>query len=327
MERLVSIDELLDLARNGNREIQDDWMPATSIRPIILDDPALVWLENFGEANGFKAEESPYDFLKFIGEKAHQFEEQWIKEMAPTAIVVCSKDYEVRSIGKVLETIGHLCAGAPVIAKPALWWGPERIYGVPDLVVHTSWLEQRFPQLFSSFEKNSIAANLPTRDKPGHYVVFDIKFTTGLDGSDKKIAYANYSAQVRIYSYMLGNLQGVMPRNAYLVTRDRLFDPLPVGIISTLGQPLDADLMAVRDQFREIKVNGSRYRPWKDSIVSSNLSNKDEKWGTANRSELRGPLRPLVESCRGGSSDGPSSQDWPKEGCQGLSHPYSWDDR
>jgi hypothetical protein len=278
---LVSIDELLDLARNGNREIQDDWMPATAVRPIILDDPALVWLENFGEANGFKAEESPYDFLKFIGEKAQQFEEKWISEVASTAIIVCGKDYEVRSIGKVFETIGHLYAGAPVIAKPALWWGPERIYGVPDLVVHTSWLEQRFPRLFSPFEKNSIAANLPTGGKPGHYVVFDIKFTTGLDGSDKKIDYANYSAQVRIYSYMLGHLQGVMPRNAYLLTRDRLFDPLPVGIISALGQPLDVDLMAVRDQFREIKVHGSKYRPWKDSIVTSNLSNEDERWGTA----------------------------------------------
>jgi len=139
--------------------------------------------------------------------------------------------------------------------------------------VHTSWLEEKFPKLFSCYEKDSIAANLTSTGKPGHYVVFDIKFTTGLDGSDKKIHYANYSTQVRIYSYMLGQLQGIMPRNAYLVTRDRLFDPLPVQIISSLGQPLDGDVAAIRDQFVEIKAHGSKYRPWRDGIVTSNLSN------------------------------------------------------
>ncbi len=184
-------------------------------------------------------------------------------------------------LGKVLETIGHLLAGVPVVAKPALWWGPERVYGVPDLVVHTSWLEEKFPKLFSRYEKDSIAANLSSTGKPGHYVVFDTKFTTGLDGSDKKIHYANYSAQVRIYSYILGHLQGIMPRNAYLVTRDRLLDPLPVRITSSLGQPLDGDVAAIRDQFVEIKAHGSKYRPWRDGIVTSNLSNDDERWGTA----------------------------------------------
>lgn len=277
----MSIDAMFDLARGGNREIPDNWMPATSVRPLIFDDPVLVWLRYFGEANGFRPEESPYDFLKFIAEKARQFEEKWISELVSAAVVVCTQDHEVREIGKLLETIGYLHAGVPVIAKPALWWAQERIYGVPDLVVHTSWLQEKFPQLIGLYEKNAIAANLPSAGAPGHYVVFDVKFTTALDGSGKKIDYANYSAQVRIYSYLLGNLQGVMPRNAYLVTRDRLLNPLPVKITSMLGQTLDADLAAVRDQFLEIKVHGSRYRPWKDNIVNSDLSNEDERWGTA----------------------------------------------
>jgi RNase_H superfamily len=277
----VSIDELLDLARNGKEEIQDDWMPATGVRALIHNDPALIWLEYFGEANGFRPEESPYDFLGFIAEKARQFEEKWVSEMASTAVVVCEQDYEVRQIGKVLETIGHLHAGVPVIAKPALWWGRERVYGVPDLLVHTSWLEEKFPQLASQYEKSAIAVNLSSGGKAGHYIVFDIKFTTGLDGSGKKIDYADYSAQLRIYSYMIGHLQGVMPRNGYLATRDRLFDPLCVTTTSTLGQPLDAELAALRDQFVQIKVNGAKYLPWKDNIVAPNLSNDDERWGTA----------------------------------------------
>src|SRR5258708_8770972 len=183
-------------------------MPATGIRALVHDDPSLIWLDQFGEANGFRSEKSPYDFLAFIGGKGRQFEEKWISELASTAVLVCAQDYEVRSIGKVIETIGHLRAGVPAIAKPALWWGQERIYGVPDLVVHTSWLEEKFLKCMTPFEKNTVAVNLFT--KPGHYIAFDIKFTTGLDGSDKTVDYANYSAQVRIYSYMLGQLQGAI---------------------------------------------------------------------------------------------------------------------
>jgi len=275
----MSLDELIDLVRNGKEEIQADWMPATGIRALVREDPSLVWLDQFGEANGFKPEKSPYDFLAFIGGKGRQFEEKWISELASTAVLVCAQDYEVRSIGKVIETIGHLHAGVPAIAKPALWWGQERIYGVPDLVVHTSWLEEKFLKCMTPFEKNTVAVNLFT--KPGHYIAFDIKFTTGLDGSDKKVDYANYSAQVRIYSYMLGQLQGAMPRNAYLVTRDRLLDPLAVKITSTAGQPIDADLAELRDHFVKIKLQGPKLRPWTDSAVASNLSNQDEKWGMA----------------------------------------------
>jgi hypothetical protein len=277
------IDELMAKITDQQTKIQDDWMPATAVRPFILDDPALVWLDYHGESNGFKPQKSPYDFLDFIAGKGREFEEKWISELVSAAVVVCTRDYEVRSLDKVRETVQLLLAGAPAIAKPGLWYGPERIYGVPDLIVHTSWLEENFPQLVGSYERNSVAANLFTADKPGHYVVFDIKFTTRLDETDKKKDYANYSAQVRIYSYALGHLQGWMPRYAYLVTRDRLSDPLPASVISNLGQPLDSDLSVIRDQFIEIKLNGSKYLPWKDRIVASNLSNEDEQWGTAKK--------------------------------------------
>ena len=88
---------------------------------------------------------------------------------------------------------------------------------------------------------------------------------------------------MRLYSYMLGCLQGVMPGHAFLVTRDRLTDPFPVEIISTLGGALDPDLAALRDRFVEIKVNGARYLPWRDAIVASDIGNADERWHTAKR--------------------------------------------
>jgi len=167
-------------------------------------------------------------------------------ELASTAVLVCAQDYEVRSIGKVIETIGHLHAGVPAIAKPALWCGQERIYGVPDLVVHTSWLEEKFLKCMTPFEKNTVAVNLFTnaRDTTSPSISNSRRV---LNGSDKKVDYANYSAQVRIYSYMLGQLQGAMPRNAYLVTRDRLLDPLAAKSLHSGGSLLMPTLAELRD--------------------------------------------------------------------------------
>jgi uncharacterized protein len=72
-----------------------------------------------------------------------------------------------------------------------------------------------------------------------------------------------------------------MPTHAYLITRDRFDDPLPVDSSSSLGDSLDEDLAAIRDRFIDIKLHGAQYLPWKDDIVAINLSNQEESWSTA----------------------------------------------
>jgi len=173
--------------------------------------------------------------------------------------------------------------GIPIIVHPALWWAPEKIYGVPDLLLHTSCIEKKFPGLLTEEEKQRKANNLDRDDKSGYYIVFDIKFTTKLEDTGKAKDLENYSAQIRIYTYMLGHFQGFMSKKGYLITRDRILNPLPVEIISKLNQPLDDDLRNIRDDFIEIKFNGNKYLPWKDKIVVSNIYNQDERWSTAKK--------------------------------------------
>lgn len=263
------------IATGHHRHAPPHWMPATGVEPLALEDPALVWLRYHGAKYGFQPDASPYEFLDFIREKAQQFEDTWIKRTAPNAICVCAKPHEVRFVGKVRETFELMRRAVPVLVQPALWWAPERIYGVPDVLVHTSWLEDHLPHLATS------ATDLDGGGKPGHYVVFDMKFTSNLNGTQKAKSFEGYAAQVRIYSYILGHLQGVMPQRGYLVTRDQLFDPIPVEITSTLNRPLDGDLAAKRDQFVDIKLHGAQYVPWRDPIVASNLGHREERWHTA----------------------------------------------
>ena len=75
-----------------------------------------------------------------------------LQEMAPGAVQVCSSSIEVRDPEKVRQTYELIRRGAPVIAQPALWWAPERVYGVPDLLVHSAWLHDKFPTLLTEEE-------------------------------------------------------------------------------------------------------------------------------------------------------------------------------
>lgn len=259
------------IATGGYKQVPDGWMAATRVRPFIFDDPVLIWLEFHGAKHGFvKDEPTPYDFGAFIFEKGHEFERKWIKEKASGAKRVCQAEYDVRSVDKLRETLDLMEAGVPLIAAPALWWAPEKVYGVPDLLVHTLLLREHFPEIHLA------------QSVPDHYVVFDMKFTTRLDSTAKKLALANYGAQVRIYSYILGQLQGVMPQHAFLVCRDRISNPLGVQTFSKVGSPLDKDLQMIRDQNLDIKNNGHKYLPWTHKIVEVNLSNdEDDPWHLA----------------------------------------------
>ncbi len=271
----------LEIGIGDHAQVPADWMPASQVGPLILEDPALLWLEYHGAAHGFQPDTAPYAFGDFIAEKSNQFEDRWLAAMAPEAVRVCAEPREGRDARKVQQTFELMQAGTPVIVQPALWWAPERIYGVPDLVAHSTWLRARFPDLVDGANAGASAPHLGQGGQQGHYIVFDLKFTTKLDDRRKAKDLEVYAAQVRIYSYMLGQLQGLMPGQAFLVARDRVAEPLPVEIVSGLGRPLDEDLAAVRDHFVEIKVNGANYVPWRDEIVASDFSNRDDRWCTA----------------------------------------------
>jgi uncharacterized protein len=242
-------------------------MAATAVRNLILQDPAQIWLEHYGHEHGFEPSQTPYDLLSYLAEQSARFEQKWLHEVTPGAIQVCQHGWEVRSFDQVKRTFQLMVEGVPVIAQPALWWAPERIYGIPDFIVHSTWLARTFPGL----RKPDLATP--------HYLVVDLKFT-GLQRA-RRDDITTHSAQVRLYSYMLGALQGYMPRQGYLVARDRIAAPLIVPITSTLNEPLDKDLAEMRDHYAEIVTHGASYLPWRDALVETNVNNADGRWQKA----------------------------------------------
>ncbi len=231
--------------------------------------------------HGFEPDTSEYDFFNFIVRKSAEFEMEWSRQAGAGVPRVCGEAFEVRSPETVRKTFDLMKAGTAIISQPGLWWAPERIHGVPDLIVHSRWLRQQFPALISDADSRIPAPNLGGAE--GHYVVLDVKFTTRLDEKYKAQDLANYSAQVRLYSFMLGQLQGFVPTHAFLIARDRVSNPLPVAIGKMVGQPLDVDLAQMRDNYADIMTNGTGYLPWQNAQVIYNLAIDDEKWHSAKK--------------------------------------------
>ena len=231
-QTLLELRALLHAATEYN-QVQTDWFPANRVKLLLEEDLPLI--------------------------KSREFEKTWCEHHCPSVVRVCSQADEVRSAKKLRETFALMTRGIPAIGQAALWWAPEHIYGTPDLLVHSVWLNERFPGLISPAEAAKPAPNLGDAGTRGHYVVVDLEYKTELDKPKNKKDQQVYAAQVRLYSYMLGQLQGVMPAAAYVITRDKVSQPFEVPIRSKVAKPLDGDLASLRDQFSDIERDRAKY--------------------------------------------------------------------
>jgi hypothetical protein len=273
---------ILSVATGNHEQPRPEWLRASHVKSLIGDDPSVLWLEKFGSMYGLEPSQSEYDLSGFIFRKSREFESAWCERNCPVLERVCAEAYEVREAAKVARTFELMMQGAPVISQAALWWAPERIYGAADLLVHTSWFVQNFPSALSVAEAAIPAPNLAEAGRNGHYIVLDLKFKTKLDDSKNKTDREIYAAQVRLYSYMLGQIQGVMPAAAFVIARDAVSAPFKFAVASQYGSPLDTDLANLRDHYYDIVTNGAAYLPWRDSVVKYALG-EDEKWAKAKK--------------------------------------------
>ena len=266
--------KMLERATGGKEEVDRLWMSGSAGRALAFDDPSLIWLDHFGERFDFERDPTEYSFFSFICDKGNQFEKKWISEMCPKAVQIMERDTDVRKKEAFLKTLEALDRGEPVLTKAALWWAAEKIYGSADVIAHSDFLFKAFPAL------------KPDKPVPPHYCIIDLKMTSKLDSPAKAASLQAASDQVRIYSYILGHLQGYMPEKAYLFTKDRITDPIVVDVNQTLNKPLSSDLRDRRREYLHIKKDGAKLRPWKDDSVRPNFGNPNSAPWTDAKKEI-----------------------------------------
>jgi hypothetical protein len=87
--------DILGVATAGRAMVPPDWLPACQVRPLIIEDPVLLWLEYHGAQFGFQPDTSPYAFADFVAETSRQFEAKWLLERANAAPAACQDAREV----------------------------------------------------------------------------------------------------------------------------------------------------------------------------------------------------------------------------------------
>ena len=241
----------------------------SNLRSIILGDPCQTWLKIHGKHYGFEQDKDKYSLLELIFDLGRRFEDKWIRETLGKGIKpVCSDPTKDLNAQMALKTLDLMDRGEKVIYQGLIINPVEGLYGFPDLICKKSWLAKKFSGI------------KPPEKGKDHYVILDIKYTRSLgNGNHDSEAMEFVKAQIRIYSYILGHLQGYMPEEGYIICRGNVFEPIPVAIKSTLGQPIDQDIRDWCDAFIRIRDHGTEFTPFNDESLLPNFRVKmDEPW-------------------------------------------------
>ena len=268
----MDITHSLHTATAGRKSVADSWVSPTALRPLICDDPCLVWLALHGKSHGFTKDPEEYSLLGWLGEQGGRFEEEWLRRIGGTDVVYANEhDHDVRQVKSVLRTAEAVARKAPLISKAALWWAPDGgLYGTADVLARVSWLRDRLPATRPFLEG----------EDPDSYVVMDCKNQTNLGGTDKKLDLKLASTQVRLYSHMVGNLFGgkKLAHYAFIIPRDRVLNPIPVEV----GDPMDDETQRLLALYGTIKTEGKDLLPWRDELIAPNPWNKkNAPWSEA----------------------------------------------
>lgn len=270
----MDIAHSLHTATGGRNTVADSWVSPSALRPLICDDPCLVWLAIHGSSHAFTKDNDEYSLLGWLGEQGARFEEEWLRRVGGSHVVHANEnDHDVRQVKSVLRTAEAVARKAQIISKAALWWAPDGLYGTADVLARVSWLREHLPTTRPFLEDEDADA----------YVVGDCKMQSGLDQTDKKLDLALASRQVRLYTHMVGNLFGSgtkkrLARYAFIIPRDRVLDPIPVEV----GDPMDDETKRLLALYRKIKDEGTHLLPWRDPIIAPNPWNKkNAPWSQA----------------------------------------------
>ena len=241
---------------NEDEMLGEDWISATSTYNYMMKDPLLDWLKyhhgsfvhkhrkyrdvvnkclefsefrlGYSKATSHRLEDnkSTYNFTSYIMEQGHEFERKVMKmitkKFAPERVAEIHGELDPRNPAKVQETLDAMKQGIPIIHSGVLHNHKNRTFGIPDLLVRSDWVKFLIDESPISAEDEIISAlNLGVN---WHYRVIDIKFTGLLLRANathllNAASFPAYKAQLLIYNWALGQLQGYTPNQVYILGR------------------------------------------------------------------------------------------------------------
>lgn len=250
--------EKSDLSDEGSFSsdiLDDSWISATSTYNYMMKDPLLDWLKHHYNSlvhkhrtyrrvvnKCLKESKSSYNFTAYIMEQGVAFEKKVmkliIKKFGSERVAEIHGELAPRDPIKVKETLDAMRKGIPIIHSGVLHNPQNKTFGIPDLLIRSDWLNfivddvplahnleiKSAPKLADGPEVDQSGEEKPVLRKKWHYRVVDIKFTGLLLRADaihllNSVSFPAYKAQLLIYNWALGYMQGYTPDQVYILGR------------------------------------------------------------------------------------------------------------
>jgi hypothetical protein len=217
------------------------WISGSATYNYMMNDPLLDWLNHHHKKiktrkSGFwkhiksvGRKEPGGDFKSHILELGYEFERKVIKFLKKRfgGDRICDIGANYKNANhwdiKYKETIEAMKKGYPIILSSMVRSYKHNIFGIPDLLVRSDWIEHITKEK-TGCDNPYRKAPLLDKNKKWHYLVVDIKYSTILLRADEKHilnsnSFAAYKSQLCIYNKALGEMQGYMPNQAFLLGR------------------------------------------------------------------------------------------------------------
>jgi hypothetical protein len=260
-----------------------NFISATQTKNFILDDPIQDWLKLYGKQNGFNPVKKASLFSNFIKKKGLEFEEHIVK-MLRNKHYFFEVESKLSNQEKYEITMKKLKEGVPIIYQGMVVDFDEKLFGYPDLIVRSDYLNK-----ITNF-KNTLPDN--NLENGWYYVVVDVKYSNLIfkRNSDTLVnqgMFSCFKSQLIIYNKCLTKMQQYDPGVAFILGRkwnknnkngNNSFDYLgKIDIYGDDKQILEKTDLAL-NWLRDLRQNGNSWETTDSRLMPNMKCAYDDEW-------------------------------------------------
>ena len=222
----------LDNTNTINKYVDySNWVTPSEMRNYMLDDPLIDYLNHYGYKHNIipDPKEGEFGFVEYVSKKGNDFETHVIEliknKYSSDFIEVGSKNC-IFNDNLFNKTIEYMKNGKNIIYHGFLRNEKDKIYGIPDLLVRSDFINKMF---YDDLYEPSMIYNKNTLNYENyHYVPIDIKYKTLSILNDKKslsnsIDYIYCKSQLYLYNKMLSSIQGYTCNYGFILGRKCIY--------------------------------------------------------------------------------------------------------
>ena len=258
-------------------------LPATSFRNFLLKDPIIDYLKsNHNSSNSSNSNNKSNTFTNYLFDEGIQYENiviEGIKEKYNKHFIQICDSTNYSDLNNFEKTIDAINKKIPIIYQGMLINNENSTYGIPDLLILSSYINNIFP---NTIEDDEVFIN----DKP-YYFVIEIKNSKiKLDSKGKYVLNSGnlvvYKGQLYIYNEALNNILKINNQKTFILGKD---SQTKLGLVDfNKDNNYNKLITDGIEWLKQLEKNGDKWKllpkPSHPNLYPNMKNLKDNEWRT-----------------------------------------------